>query len=123
MIDSKVFVIDTDVAVRVSRGKGEDLGAETIDDGWRSDCWCTSVASTSGAPGESAGQSGSGGHSSRTDRVGYSRDASVGRIVDLSRGLRSRTDSQKRRYGHGLARSFHSGRIAGSYLDKATDSG
>ncbi len=116
-------MVDTDVAVRVSRGKGKNLGADTIDDGGRSDCWCTSVASTSGAPGESAGQSCSGGHSSRADRVGNSRDASVGRVVDLSRGLRSRTDSQKRRYGHGLARSFHSGRIAGRFLHKATDSG
>jgi hypothetical protein len=101
-------VIDTDLAVRVSRGKGKNLCAETIDDGRWSDCWCTSVASIAGAPGESAGQSGSGGHSSRTDRVGYSGDASVGRVVNLSHGLRSDTGSQKSRYGHGFARSFHS---------------
>ncbi len=111
-------MIDTDVAVRVSCGKGKNLGSETIDDGWRSDCWCTPIASTSWAPGESAGQSCSDGHSSRADRVCYSRDASVGRIVDLSRGLRSGTDSQQRHYGHGLAGSFHCGRIARSYLDK-----
>lgn len=108
MVHSKVFMVDTDIAVGVRRGECKDLGTNAIDDGWRSDRRRTSVAVAAvRTPSDCARHSGRGGDSGRAHGDGEGRNGSVSRVVDLGRSLREDAGSPECHDGHSLDRSCH----------------